>query len=89
MTVKIKLINLDDDIFQEAFDIAKVDAIQNEGAIKALDEIPNVMEIDCFKLPNDVLMDVVSNIISSYTVSKWMSENSLKLTDDNGNPIKE
>jgi len=89
MTIKVKLINLDDDLFQECFDIAKVDAIQHEGHIKALEQIPPVMEIDCFKLPNDVLMEMVSNIISSYTVSKWMEENGLKLTDDNGKPIKE
>lgn len=89
MTVKVKFINLDDDVLQECFDIAKVDSIMNEGAVKALDEIPEVMEIDCFKLPNDVLLEIVGNLVSSYTVSKWMSENGLKLTDDNGKPIKE
>lgn len=89
MTIKVKLINIDDDIFQSAFDTAKLDAIMNEGAVKALDEIPGVIEIDCFKLPNEVLEEVVANIVSAYTISKWMSENNLKLTDDNGNPIKE
>lgn len=89
MTVKVKLINIDDDIFQEAFDIAKVDSLENEGRVVALDEIPAVMEIDCFKLPNDVLKDIIANIVSAYTVAKWMAENNLKLTDDNGKPIKE
>lgn len=89
MTIKVKLINIDDDVFQEAFDVAKVDSIMNEGAVKALEEIPEVMEIDCFKLPNDVVYELIANVVSSFTVSKWMTENDLKLTDDNGKPIKE
>lgn len=89
MTIKVKLINIDDDVFQESFDLAKVDSIKHEGHIKALEEIPKVIEIDCFKLPNDVLGEIVSDIISAYAVSKWMEENNLKLTDDNGKPIKE
>lgn len=90
MTVKVKLINLDDDLLQEAFDVAKVDSIENEGWVKALEQIPEIMEIDCFKLPNDVLLDIVANIVSAYTTSKWMVENNLKLLDDNdGKPIKE
>lgn len=89
MTIKVKLINIDDDVFQEAFDVAKVDSIMNEGAVKALEEIPEVMEIDCFKLPNDVVYELIANIVPAFTVSKWMTENDLKLTDDNGKPIKE
>lgn len=89
MTVKVRLINLDDDIFQEVFNIAKVDAIENEGRVMALDEIPEIIEIDCFKLPNDVLRDIIGNTVSAYALSKWMTENKLKLTDDNGKPIKE
>lgn len=89
MQIKVKIINIDDDVFQEAFNVAKVDAIMNEGAIKALEEIPDVMEIDCFKLPNDVVYDIIANIVSAFALSKWMTENNLKLTDDNGKPIKE
>lgn len=90
MTVKVKFINLDDDIIAEAFGVAKVDAIMNEGAVKALDEMPEVIEIDCFKLPNDVLFEIIGHIVAAYSVSKWLTENNLKLTDDDtGKPTKE
>lgn len=89
MTVKIKLINVDDDMLQDMFNLAKVDSVNHEGYVKALDEIPDVIEIDCFKLPNEEVIDLATNIVSAFAVSKWMVENNLKLTDNSGNPLKE
>lgn len=83
MQLRITISNLNEKLLNASVEGAKASMqMEGIGTIDVLDNVPEVLEIDANKLPQEVLLEIVSGAVLGFALSSWMKQHDLNLSEE-------